>query len=602
MSKPNTNGSSGTGPVGRRTKIVCTLGPASEAPGVLAHMLEAGMDVARFNVSHGSQADHLRRLKALRQAQETTGHRVAILWDLRGPEVRLLLPDDEPLTVEAGDEMPLPDTTWPDLAAALDPKGQRVLLADGAVVAVTIAPPGTDDAGRPWLRFESSGVLRQRSKVAVPGLRPDLPSLSDQDLADIRHGVEADADIFAMSFVHEARDLLELRDRLRALGSDAATIAKIETRAAFTNLGAILSVCDGAMVARGDLGVECAFEEIPLMQKEILAVCNRLGKPGITATEMLESMIQRPRPTRAEASDVFNAVLDGTDALMLSGETAIGLYPAETVAVMHRIAVEAERVWSARRRQSGPPAPELNEDASPPAVAIAGAAVWAADTMRASAIITPTRSGFTARMVSRLRPPMPIIAVSPDRRTVDILRLSWGVTPLHNPAAPGGTDPVETSLDAVGAAGLIGSGDLVVITAGVPSGVPGTTNMLQLRTIGEVLAKGTGIAAGTAAGAAAGVTGPLCVFASPGRPPASFQDGCILVAPFTDAGTVPYMERAAAVITEEAGLSSHAALVCLSLGKPVVLGVADATSLPDGETVTVDARRGVVYRGRVRPV
>jgi len=589
----------------RRTKIVCTLGPASEDRDTLAAMMAAGMDVARFNVSHGTHEQHLARLGALREAEQQAGRRVAVLWDLRGPEIRLLLPGGRPLEVKAGDLLELFDTTWPGLADVLE-HGQRVLLADGAVVAQVEAASAAGGGGgraRPMLRFLSSGSLRERSKVAVPGVKPDLPPLSDQDLADIRLGAEAGADVFAMSFVHDARDLLELRDRLRALDSTAATIAKIETLSAYRNLRGILAVSDGAMVARGDLGVECPFEEIPLMQKEILAACNRLGKPGITATEMLESMIRQPRPTRAEASDVFNAVLDGTDALMLSAETAIGQYPVETVATMHRIAVEAEQLayqrWTDGRH--GLTATEPLDGNSPAPVAIAGAAVWASATVGASAIITPTRSGYTARMVARLRPGAPVIAVSPDERTVNVLRLSWGVTALHRRNAEGPEDTVETSLDTAIDAGLVANGDLVVITAGVPSGVPGTTNMLQLRTIGEILARGVGIAAGAAEAPERGVvSGELCVVSDASELEGCFVDGCILAAPATDAGFVPYMRRAAAVIVADAGLSSHTAVVGLSLGKPVVLGIRDVEELPHGQVVTVDAARGVIYRGRVR--
>lgn len=582
----------------RRTKIVCTLGPATESPAVLEAMIQEGMDVARFNLSHGDHADHARRLLALRAAERTTGHRVAVLWDLRGPEVRLILPGGGPVTVTAGEEMLLPPTTWDGLEAVLQP-GQLVLMADGAIPATVV---GTAPAR---VRFLGGGVLRQRSKLALPGIRPDLPPLGGQDRDDIRFGAEAGADLYAMSLVRDPRDLLLLRDELRALGQDAATIAKIETPAAYQNLRPILAVSDGVMVARGDLGVECPIEEVPAMQKHILALANRLGKPGITATEMLESMTRQPRPTRAEASDVFNAVLDGTDALMLSGETAIGDHPVAAVSTMHRIALEAERLVAGRWAQGTRPVdlPDPEGEAVRPAVAIAGAAVWAASAVGASAIVTPTRSGYTARMVSRLRPAAPIIAVSPDQRTVNVLRLTWGVQPLYR-VSGGGADTVESSLETAVAADLIRSGDLVVITAGVPSGVPGTTNMLQLRTIGEVLARGVGIA-GTAAAGDAGrsvVSGPLCVVADPGELASRFVDGSVLVSATTDASYVPYMQRAAAIVVADAGLSSHPAIVGLNLGKPVVLGVRSALSLPHGELVTVDAGRGVIYRGRVRPV
>ncbi|MDP2873564.1 MAG: pyruvate kinase [Bacillota bacterium] len=611
---------------GRRTKIICTLGPASGEAGVLGAMIEAGMDIARLNFSHGTCAEHAARLAALRQAQHDTGRDVALLFDLRGPEVRLLLPGGEPVPVQAGTEISLPESTWPGLREAIRP-GQQVLLADGAIVAEVVpALPEAGPGAVPRLRFLSSGILRDRSKLALPGMRPDLPALSERDIQDVRFGVAMGADFFAMSYVEEARELLELRDLLQSMGSGAATVAKIETRQGLHSLGAIAAVADGVMVARGDLGVECPYDEIPLIQKQILALCNRIGKPGITATEMLESMVRSPRPTRAEASDVFNAVLDGTDALMLSAETAIGAYPVEAVAAMAKIARRAEAgaagaalgLRSAAAGRLGvvqpgdaPPGAVLH-GTMPPAAAIAEAAVGAAVAVSADAIVTPTRSGYTARMVSRLRPACPVIAVTPDPQTARILKMSWGVTPLVDPVATaGGGEPgavsgtylVESALEAALSSGQIAQGDLVVVTSGVPAGVPGTTNMLQLRTIGTMLARGTGIVAAAAATAGRSVvTGLLCVVREAAELEARFSEGGILAVPATGAEFVPYMARASAVLTAEAGLSSHAAVCGLSLGVPVVVGVAGLSALPHGQLVTVDAQRGIVYLGKVRPV
>lgn len=592
----------------RRTKIVCTLGPQTDSAPVLRGLIAAGMDVARFNLSHGTHAEHRARLAALRSAEQAVGRRVAVIFDLRGPEVRLLFAEEGPISVNAGDVMPLPRCTWPGLAAALRP-GQTVLLADGAICAGVIPASGAGD-GAPILRFTSGGVLRDCSKIVVPGLRPELPPISEQDADDVRLGIEEGADLFAMSFVHQARDILELKDLIRSSGGDQGVVAKIETRAGYENLQSILAVADGVMVARGDLGVQCPFDEVPRMQKEILSLCVRFGKPGITATEMLESMTRQSRPTRAEASDVFNAVLDGADALMLSGETAVGSHPVESCAAMAQIALQAERTVTElelRGRSGGRPVGRsgLQEDAgaSPtPAVAIAEAAVGAARAVGADALITPTRSGFTARMVARLRPDCPIIAVSPDPRTVRVLNLTWGVTSLLGEDVPAEGDHVGSALKAAVAAGLVGPGDLVAVTSGVPAGLPGTTNMVQLRTIGEIIARGTGIvgAAAMEEGRAV-VTGPLCVVSEPEEVADAFRPGCILALPETCAATVPYIRRAGAVLTREGGLSSHAAVVCLSLGVPVVVGVRDATDLPHGEVVTVDGPRGLVYRGRVRP-
>lgn len=593
----------------RRTKIVCTLGPATGTPAVLAGLIRAGMDVARFNLSHGSHDEHRSRLAALKEAERAAGREVAVMFDLRGPEVRLLLPEGRPMSVRPGEVLQLPESTWPGLAGALK-AGGAVLLADGAVTADVCAPEA-GGGGRPGLRFASGARLRDRTKVVIPGFRPDLPAISAQDADDVRFGIEVDADVFAMSFVHEARDILELKDLIRSLGGDAAVVAKVETRAGAQNLRAILAVADGAMVARGDLGVECPFDEVPLMQKEILSQCSRLGKPGITATEMLESMTRQPRPTRAEASDVFNAVLDGSDALMLSAETAIGEYPVEACAAMARIAVQAEGALVATGAATGRwrvpgyrwlPESSAGNANQPVAVAIAGAAVDAARSVGADALVTPTQSGFTARMVARLRPDCPIIAVSPVRRTVKVLNLTWGVTPLLNKVSSEGRDPVESALDAAVAAGLVGPGDLVAVTSGVPAGVPGTTNMVQLRTIGEVVARGTGIVGAAAVeDGRSVVSGPLCVVPEPSELAMLFTPGCILAVPETTADTVPYIRQARAVLTREGGLSSHAAVACLSLGIPVVVGVSEATSLPHGRMATVDAARGLIYLGQVRP-
>ena len=580
----------------RRTKIVCTIGPASEQPEILHQMIKSGMDVARLNFSHGLHSEHRGRIETIRRVAAEMGRQVAIMLDTKGPEIRTgLLKGGEIKLVEGGrftlttreieGNQEIVSISWTQLAAEVKP-GQTVLIDDGLIVLKVTGVEGTEIS----CQIITGGVLRNRKGVHVPGVRVNLPALMPKDIEDIRFGIANKVDFIAASFVRRADDVLEIRRLLEENRADIDIIAKIENDEGVETLEEILRVADGIMVARGDLGVDLPAEEVPLIQKQIIARCNQAGKPVITATQMLDSMIRNPRPTRAEASDVANAIFDGTDAIMLSGETAVGKYPVEAVQTMARIAQRAEEAldYGGILRAKGDNAGATITDA------ISHATCTTAMGLGATAIISSSKSGYTARMVSKYRPGCPIIAATPKEEVLRRLSIVWGVIPIQVRETTGTDQMIEEATKKSLKAGLIKCGDLVVITAGVPVGVPGTTNLIKVHIVGEVIVQGTGI--GNRA-----ITGKVKVINQPGTEGLMVEDGDILVAVSTDCDLVPAMERAGAVITEEGGLTSHAAIVGLNLGVPVVVGVPDATKrLKDGEIVTVDGARGLVYRGTTK--
>jgi pyruvate kinase len=399
-------------------------------------------------------------------------------------------------------------------------------------------------------------------------------------------------DFIAASFVRKAQDVLEIRKILEERGSDIPIIAKIENREGIENLDAILDVSDGLMVARGDLGVEIPVEEVPLVQPRIIQKCNRLGKPVITATQMLDSMQRNPRPTRAEASDVANAIFDGTDALMLSGETAAGKYPVEAVRTMARIAVRTEESLNYEEilRQ------QVREIGHGITETLSQAVVHTSQHLDCSAIIAPTETGYTARMISKYRPKAPIIAVTPNESVLRKLMLAWGVFPVMGARVNTTDEMFKVAINAALTTHMIGQGDLVVITAGVPVGKSGTTNLMKVHVIGGVLAQGQGIGKQV-------VTGPVVIGETVEEIRSNMVDGAVIVTRGTDRDMIDCFQRAAAVITEEGGLTSHAAVVGVSLGIPVVVGVKDAMKLLANETlVTVDADRGHIYSGKANVI
>lgn len=462
----------------RRTKIVCTLGPATATRDSIRAIVEAGMNVARLNFSHGTHADHAERIAMVRSISRELGQPIAILGDLQGPRIRignlessiLLRPGDDVALVHEGEEAP-GDIPVTYNALASDVKvGDRILVDDGLIELVTLDVVGP----RVHARVIHGGELKSHKGLNLPGVQVSAPSLTEKDIIDAEFAVAQDLDYLALSFVRRPEDIESLR---ALLPPTMSIIAKIEKDAALENIDSIVRASDGVMVARGDLGVELPFEEVPVAQKKIIALANRIGRPVITATQMLESMVTNPRPTRAEASDVANAILDGTDAAMLSAETAAGAYPRLAVEAMSRIITEVEQ---------HPPSRQFHDPHEPPVgivtteVAIAAATVAAVKMLGSPLVVVITKSGFSARIVSSHRPPVPILALTDNVRTCNQMALLWGVIPYVAESRPTYTEMAEVGKTVVRELELAGPGDRVVFTAGHPLGIPGTTNLMKV--------------------------------------------------------------------------------------------------------------------------
>ncbi|MDQ6422334.1 pyruvate kinase [Paenibacillus sp. LHD-117] len=579
----------------RKTKIVCTIGPSSESLENTKKLIQAGMNVGRLNFSHGDFEEHGNRIKNIRKANAELGTSVAILLDTKGPEIRLGKLKEEPIELIQGDAITLTTeeilgdrtripVTYGNLPNDIS-VGSTVLIDDGLIGLTVESVEGNEI----HCRIVNSGPIKSKKGVNVPGVKISLPGITEKDAGDIVFGIEQGIDFIAASFVRKASDVLEIRELLEKHGaSHIQIISKIENQEGVDNLDEILEVSDGLMVARGDLGVEIPAEEVPLVQKMMIKKCNRVGKPVITATQMLDSMQRNPRPTRAEASDVANAIFDGTDAIMLSGETAAGKYPVESVQTMSRIAERAESALEYREiftKQANAQQVSVTE-------AVSQSVANSALDLNAKAIVTSTQSGFTARMVSKYRPKSPIIAVTTDERVMRRLALGWGVIPVKGSDAATTDEMFENAVKGAMGTGLLSLGDTIVITAGVPVGRAGTTNLIKIHHIGELLAQGQGIGSQT-------VTGKLVVAHTAQEAIAKTTPGDILVAISTDKEYMPAFEKAGAVITEQGGITSHAAVCGLNLSIPVILGVANATdNLKDGMEVTVYAETGVIYSGQ----
>jgi len=581
----------------RRTKIVCTIGPASDSVSMIKKLLRAGMDVARLNFSHGTHEEHKRRIESIRQAAEETGQNVAIMLDTKGPEIRLGYFKEEPVLLKEGDHVTLTTApvwgdnklipiTYSGLPGDVH-KGDTILVADGLIALKVLSTTDTEI----YCKVMNGGELTSQKGVNVPGVKISLPSITDKDIQDIIFGVEHDLDFIAASFIRKAADVLSIRHIVEEAGGSLDIISKIENRRAVNNLDDIIKVSDGVMVARGDLGVEIPVEEVPLLQKTIIEKCNLAGKPVVTATQMLESMIHNPRPTRAEASDVANAIFDGSDAVMLSAETAIGKYPLESVEMMARIARRAESALHYEEILSKKGADTLRQTVTN---AISYATCAIAQNLGAAAIIVSTESGHTAKMVSKYRPKAPIVAVTPNAGVMRKLALNWGVNPITAQSRASTDEMMDEAIDAALSAELINGGDLIVFTAGIPVGIKGTTNLIRVHTLGDIILRGTGIGHRS-------VTGTVRIAHTGGEASEKVRLGDVLVAPLTSSEYNPAMKKAGAVITEMGGLTSHAAIVCLEFDIPVIVGAESATDiLTEGDTVTVDVQRGLIYRGRAR--
>lgn len=581
----------------KKTKIICTVGPSTDKPGVLEQMILAGMNIARFNFSHGSHEEHARRIDMVRAASRAVKMPVAIMLDTKGPEMRLGIFEGGETFLTKGQAFTLTtrDVVGNNSIASVNHKhlhteiatGDVILLSDGLISLKVASVSGQDIA----TTVQNSGPISNRKRVAVPGVYVKLPLLSEQDALDIKFGIKQGIDFIAASFIQRASDILSIRKLLEDAGvqDDIEIIAKIENAEGVMKIDEILKVTDGVMVARGDLGVEILVEEVPLVQKKIIAKCNKVGKPVITATQMLESMMTNPRPTRAEASDVANAILDGSDAIMLSGETASGLYPLEAVQTMAKLAVRTEQ---SLQYDSLLLAKGIGQEKST-TEAISHASVQVAHVLGAAAILTSTNTGYTARMVSKYRSKAAILAITPNEKTLRRSLLFWGVYPVLAPSSKNTDEMVANAVSSALASDVVKEGDLVVITAGVPVGASGTTNLIRVHVVGNILLRGTGVGQLVA-------TGRICIGRSLKELKAKFTQGDILVLKAVDDETAVYAAKAGAIIAEEGGLTSHAAIVGISFGIPVIVGADGATErLPDGSTVTVDSGRGIVYNGKI---
>ncbi|MBC5582231.1 pyruvate kinase [Anaerofilum sp. BX8] len=579
----------------RKTKIICTLGPSTDSEEILRQMAAAGMNVARFNFSHGSYEEHLARLNLLRKVRNELEQPIAALLDTKGPEIRLRDFKGGKVFLKAGSTFVLTtrevegteeicSITYRDLPQDVK-VGTRLLLDDGLISMVVSKIEGSEIT----CSVQNSGYVSNHKSVNVPGVRLSMPYLSKQDEKDILFGIENGFDFIAASFVRCARDVLDIREVLDRHKCDhIRIIAKIENSDGVQNIEEILAVSDGVMVARGDMGVEIDFTEIPIIQKNIIWHCYNSGKPAITATQMLESMMNNPRPTRAEITDVANAIYDGTSAIMLSGETAAGKFPVEAVKTMAAIAerTEADINYDKRLRNRG------LEDHMGIADAMAHAACTTAMDIRAKAIVTVSKSGETARLLCKYRPTPPIIACVTSEQVYRHLSLSWGIVPMVMPLVKTTDDLIDTSAELAQKAGYLKEGDMAVITAGVPVGVSGSTNMIKAHLVGASLLSGVGV------GKLVGV-GRICICKTEAEIRSKFHPGDVLVLPSTSNDILDQMKKASAIICEEPGLNSHAAIVGLTLEKPVIVGATGAThKLKDGVKVAVDAERGIV---RVMP-
>ncbi|PQE41302.1 pyruvate kinase [Enterococcus faecalis] len=579
----------------KKTKIVCTIGPASESVDMLVNLINAGMNVCRLNFSHGDYEEHGARIKNIREAVKITGKRVAILLDTKGPEIRTNDMENGAITMKIGDSVRISMTevlgtnekfsiTYPELINDVN-VGSHILLDDGLIdLEVTDID---HDANEIVTVVKNEGVLKNKKGVNVPGVSVNLPGITEKDANDIRFGIGQGIDFIAASFVRRASDVLEIT---KILEEENAThiqiIPKIENQEGIDNIDEILKVSDGLMVARGDMGVEIPTEDVPVVQKALIKKCNALGKPVITATQMLDSMQRNPRPTRAEANDVANAIYDGTDAVMLSGETAAGDYPLEAVQTMARIAVRTEETL-------------VNQDSfalklyskTDMTEAIGQSVGHTARNLGIQTIVAATESGHTARMISKYRPKAHIVAITFSEQKARSLSLSWGVyaTVADKPSS---TDEMFNLASKVSQEeGYASEGDLIIITAGVPVGEKGTTNLMKIQMIGSKLVQGQGV--GEEA-----IIAKAVVAGTAEEAVAKATEGAILVTKTTDKEYMPAIEKASALVVEEGGLTSHAAVVAIAQNIPVIVGAADATSLINNdEVITVDPRRGIVYRG-----
>ncbi|MEF8826046.1 MAG: pyruvate kinase [Halapricum sp.] len=580
----------------RNAKIVCTLGPASDSYEGIKALAQAGMSVARLNASHGTPDERRDTIERIRTVDEEVDHPVAVMHDMPGPEVRTA-DIDEPIHLDAdsrirfyeGDDA-TPEAVGLSLDISAVEPGDRVLLDDGRIETTVQEVDGSDV----YARVENGGELQARKGVNVPGVELGLPVITEKDQKELEVAAEKNVDLVAASFVRDGSDIREISETLQEHGADIPVVAKVERKGAVENLDSIIEEAYGVMVARGDLGVELPLEEVPIYQKQIIRKCNQAGVPVITATEMLDSMVESRRPTRAEASDVANAVLDGTDAVMLSGETAIGNHPPRVVSTMASIVEEVENSeeYEELREQRIPEADETRADA------LAHAARFLAEDVGATAIVAASESGYSALKAAKFRPGIPIIASTPNDRVRRQLALSWGIHPCSTPYTAAGADAIiQNSVQSALNTGIAQTGDTLVVVSGMMTELEGinTSNMLKIHVAAETIVSGNAIVSGL-------VTGELHRLEDGDL--SSVPDGSIAVVPSDYSGELKGDAEGIRGIVDgntgmKPGSTSHAAVLARELDIPMITNADVPEKIEDGTMVTLDAERSVLYRDAV---
>ena len=581
----------------RRTKIICTIGPASANEDTIIKLVRGGMNICRLNFSHGDHASHGAVINIIKSVRERLDVPLAIMLDTKGPELRLgdfaahvVLVAGQKFTLTTQERMG--DETGAHINFDGLPGdvnvGDRILLDDGLII---LSVDGIENGTDIVCSVLNTGEISSHKKLTVPGAKISLPGLTDVDKSDLLFGIENDIDFVAASFTRKAQDILEVRQFLEDNGGKTIrVIAKVENREGLNNIDEIISVADAVMVARGDMGVEIPMEDVPIEQNRIVKSCITNNTPVIIATQMLDSMMRNPLPTRAEVSDVAAAVREGVDCIMLSGETAAGKFPLESLATMAKIAERTEQSIDYAERFA------LHMASSDPVTTVTGAISHAvcmsAMDLGAAAIVTCTKTGSTAMTVANNRPACPILAPTMEKKAYYQLSLVWGVLPLISKPMANTDEMIEGSVDAALRSGMAKNGDIIVITAGVPVGQAGTTNLIKIHHVGDILIKGRGVGTKPA-------FGTVCVVNSQMDARQKFGDGNILVSPTTDNALVPYMKKASAIIVRDANPNAHAAVVGLALDIPVIFDACNLFEvLRDGQLITVDPRTGYVYNGK----
>ncbi len=577
----------------KNTKIVATIGPASDDPAVLEQLAKAGANVFRLNFSHGNHEEHALRIDRIHALRDRLNIPLGVVLDTKGPEIRIGSFAKGPVTVKSGQDFTLTtrevagdantvSITYKGLPHDVK-AGTRILLDDGLILLEVVKV----HEGDILCTVLNGGELSNNKGVNVPGVDVKLPAITDKDIEDILFGIQKGVDFIAASFVRKGADILAIRRLLHENGGDGIQIiSKIECRQAVDNIEEIVRVSDAIMVARGDLGVELPLQEVPVIQKELIHLCKALGRPVIIATQMMDSMIRNPRPTRAEVNDVANAVYDQCDCVMLSGESAAGAYPVQSVETMATICKTIES-----RIEDKPMLATVPGDSV--ADAVSYACCQCAQNIKAKAIVTVTSSGHTARMIAKYRPQATIVATTPHRQVYHRLALVWGVHPLISELG-GSTDEImDGAVHVAQNSKYVNYGDVVVLTAGVPVGVSGSTNLLKVHVIGDVLARGMAMGDGT-------IRGRVCLAKNILDCQKNFQQGDILVTKGTDHDYLPFMRLASALVTEDEKPNCHTAVVGVALGTPLIIGVKGITDIvKNGSVITVDAERGLVLNAQI---